>query len=78
MVSGYKFDTQTNEMIEFAKGNPQWPQAFYPVTANVTLNPGDFFVARCTYDTTNNPSNTYIGKEKTVLCCCKLNNTLVL
>jgi hypothetical protein len=50
-------------MIEFARGNPQWPQAFYPVTANVTLTPGDFFVARCTYNTTTNPDNTYIGKR---------------
>ena len=61
VITGYKYDTRTDELIEFAKGNPQWPQAFYPVTANVTLTPGDFFVARCTYNTDNNPSNTYIG-----------------
>jgi hypothetical protein len=37
-------------------------QAFYPVTANVTLTPGDFFVARCSYNTTTNPNPTFIGE----------------
>ena len=50
-------------MVEFARGNPQWPQAFYPVTNSVTLVPGDFFVARCTYNTTDNPNPTFIGTK---------------
>lgn len=61
VITGYKYDTQTNEIIEFARGNPQWPQSFYPVTSNLTLSPGDFFVGRCTYNTTDNPQVTYIG-----------------
>ena len=66
VITGYMYDTRKDEMVEFARGNPQWPQAFYPVTQNVTLTPGDFFVARCTYNTTNNPNPTFIGKLGTV------------
>jgi len=63
VISGYKYDTSANEMTEIARGNPQWPQAFFPVTKNLTLKPGDFLVARCTYNTTDNPLTTYIGND---------------
>ncbi|CAF1125696.1 unnamed protein product [Adineta ricciae] len=32
------------------KGNPQWPQAFYPLSAPVQIEKGDFFIGQCVYD----------------------------
>ena len=52
----------SREYTEIAKGNPQWPQAFYPIEKNVTVNPGDFLVARCTYNSTGTDKYTNIGE----------------
>ena len=52
VTTGYKYSPKTGEMTEFARGNPQWPQAFYPVTNNVTFEKGDYIVGRCSYNTT--------------------------
>ncbi len=51
------------EYIEIAKGNPQWPQAFYPTEKNVTVSPTDFLVARCTYNSTGVDHYTQIGER---------------
>ena len=29
-----------------AKGNPNWPQAFYPMDEQMVVNPGDSLAAR--------------------------------
>ncbi len=53
VLSGYKLD-ENDEFVEIGKGNPQWPQAFYPVqNKNITILPNDYVVARCTYSTMN-------------------------
>ena len=44
-----------------AKGNPNWPQAFYPMDKTMTVNPGEILVARCTYNTTGHHTPTRIG-----------------
>ena len=62
VITGYKYKPETKEYIEIARGNPQWPQSFYPIEHNVTINQGDFLVARCTYDTRGLDKTTHIGK----------------
>ena len=52
LVTGYKYNPLTDQMTEFARFNPQWPQVFYPVTNNVTFQQGDYILSRCTYNTT--------------------------
>ncbi|XP_053406046.1 peptidyl-glycine alpha-amidating monooxygenase-like isoform X2 [Mercenaria mercenaria] len=59
VISGYKVKDREYEMI--GKGNPQWPQAFYPVKNHVVINPGDILAARCTYNSTGRYRATEIG-----------------
>ena len=33
-----------------AKGNPNWPQAFYPMAREMVVNPGDILAARCSLE----------------------------
>ena len=46
-----------------AKGNPQWPQAFYPMEKEMIIAPGDTVAARCSYNTTGHDSPVKIGKK---------------
>ena len=68
LVTGYKYNPQTEEMIEFVRGDPQLPQAFYPVTNNVTFQQGDYIISRCTFNTTDTEDRQKIdmthGKNK--------------
>ncbi|XP_067667286.1 peptidyl-glycine alpha-amidating monooxygenase B-like [Haliotis asinina] len=58
VISGYLFN---DTWYEIGKGNPQWPQAFYPVNGSFTVNPGDRLAARCTFDSTGRNRVTNIG-----------------
>ncbi|XP_046373595.2 peptidyl-glycine alpha-amidating monooxygenase A-like isoform X2 [Haliotis rufescens] len=46
---------------EIGKGNPMWPQVFYPVQRNIVIKPGDKLVARCLFDSTDRNRSTYAG-----------------
>lgn len=48
--------------ILLGRGNPQWPQAFYPVATDVLIRPGDFLLLRCVYDAVGRRSETLIGE----------------
>jgi len=61
VISGYKVSKATGKVEEIAKGNPQWPQAFYPMTHVFDINNGDNLLARCTFDSTNRNRTTHIG-----------------
>jgi len=64
VISGYRFtvgDSGEPEWKEIAKGNPNWPQAFYPMKSQLVVNPGDILAARCTYNTTGHSTATRIG-----------------
>ena len=52
---------QNQTLVEMAKGNPQWPQAFYPMTYPIDIHPGDLVHARCTFDSTGRDRTTHIG-----------------
>ncbi|KAG0719757.1 Peptidyl-glycine alpha-amidating monooxygenase [Chionoecetes opilio] len=61
VITGYLFDTTKNEYKEIAKGNPQWPQAFYPMNKTYLAKPSDILHARCTWNSTQRARNTFIG-----------------
>ncbi|XP_040571967.1 peptidyl-glycine alpha-amidating monooxygenase B isoform X3 [Lepeophtheirus salmonis] len=63
VITGYKYSPEKNTFIEIARGNPQWPQTFYPIVNNVSLNSNDYLVARCTYNSTLKKKAVYIGAE---------------
>lgn len=54
---------QNSTLAEMARGNPQWPQAFYPLKRVIDINPGDYLHARCTYDSTGRNRTTRIGRN---------------
>ena len=41
VISGYQVNSTYNLI---GKGNPQWPQAFYPVENNVVIQKDDYLV----------------------------------
>ena len=45
----------------FAVGDPQKPQAFYPLNETITVNAGDTLFARCVYNSMSKSKVTYIG-----------------
>jgi len=61
VISGYRYSAEEKEWSFVAKGNPQWPQAFYPLKNEETVNPGEFLAARCSYNTTGHHENVKIG-----------------
>ena len=63
VIRGYKYTTQSQEFEEIAAGNPQWPQQFYPIKKEVTVNHGDYLVARCTFNNTVGDRDIHIGKQ---------------
>lgn len=58
VISGYQVNNTYNLI---GKGNPQWPQAFYPVENKVVIQRDDYLVGRCTYNSTGRNRTTYIG-----------------
>jgi len=64
VISGYRFspgEQGGRDWKMIAKGNPNWPQAFYPMNSELVVNPGDILAARCTYNTTEHSTPTKIG-----------------
>ncbi|XP_068214984.1 peptidyl-glycine alpha-amidating monooxygenase B-like isoform X3 [Palaemon carinicauda] len=61
VVTGYLYDPKTDEYTEIAKGNPHWPQAFYPMKQTHHVSVDDVLHARCTYNSTSRFTHTYIG-----------------
>ena len=46
VITGYKYEADSKKWTEIARGNPQWPQSFYPMKDPVTLKTGDMVAAR--------------------------------
>ncbi|TRY67348.1 hypothetical protein TCAL_12467 [Tigriopus californicus] len=61
VISGYIYSADSDSYTPIAKGNPQWPQAFYPMDQIHTVKSGEFLVAQCTYDTIGFNQSTRIG-----------------
>lgn len=56
-----KKDGISGEVTFFANGDPQKPQAFYPLDNVVTLNKGDTVFARCVYNSMDKDNAVNIG-----------------
>ncbi|KAL4228137.1 hypothetical protein ACF0H5_013572 [Mactra antiquata] len=68
VISGYKVN-RGGESTLIGKGNPQWPQAFYPVKERFEIRPGDLLAARCTYNSTGRFRETEIGSTSNDEMC---------
>ncbi|XP_078671776.1 peptidyl-glycine alpha-amidating monooxygenase B-like isoform X1 [Branchiostoma floridae x Branchiostoma belcheri] len=70
VVSGYVV-RDGHEWIELGRGNPQWPQAFYPM-ANIkdkVIWSTDIVAARCVFDAENKDVDTWIGSTSSDEMC---------
>lgn len=67
VISGYRI--RNNEWEQIAKGNPQWPQAFYPMTNIYSIQRGDTLAARCTFDGTGTDHAVHVGGAHTDEMC---------
>jgi len=61
VITGYTYNQANSSYHEIARGNPQWPQAFYPMAQVETVAPGEFLAARCTYNSMGHNITTRIG-----------------
>ncbi|KRZ63216.1 Peptidyl-glycine alpha-amidating monooxygenase A [Trichinella nativa] len=59
IITGYKY--RDNKWTLIGKGNPQWPQWFYPVKDKITITKGDTIAAQCIFDSTSRGNTTQIG-----------------
>ncbi|KAI8736085.1 alpha-amidating enzyme precursor 2, partial [Biomphalaria glabrata] len=50
VITGYQYNGTYHKI---GKGNPQWPQAFYPVKEVIEVKPGDALAVRCTYNSSS-------------------------
>jgi len=41
---------RNGEICQIVKGDPQWPQSFYPLSSPVQIQNGDYVVGQCVYD----------------------------
>jgi hypothetical protein len=51
------FRVRNDEWVQMAKGDPQWPQAFYPTDNVIDIKDGDTLLGSCTY---HNDGNKYV------------------
>ncbi|KAH9529947.1 hypothetical protein DERF_003798 [Dermatophagoides farinae] len=61
VVSGYRYSHNRKKWDLIAKGNPQWPQAFYPMDNAMEIDSQDIIAARCTYNSTTRNTLTLMG-----------------
>ncbi|CAF0855130.1 unnamed protein product [Adineta ricciae] len=48
------YRVRDKEITQIAKGDPQWPQSFYPLPSPITVEVGDYLVGQCVYDNNDN------------------------
>ena len=65
VITGYR--VRDGKISEIARGDPQKPQMFYPMTKPVVVENGDYIHARCTFNTTMEDRIIRIGN----LICVK-------
>ncbi|CAG0920970.1 unnamed protein product [Notodromas monacha] len=64
VITSYKYFPDTRKYELFAKGNPQWPQTFYPINPPYKISHGDIIAARCVYNSTTRDTQTINGRTR--------------
>ena len=44
------YRVRDGEILQIVKGDPQWPQSFYPLPSPIEIVKGDYVVGQCVYD----------------------------
>lgn len=55
------FYKHSDKWIMIGKRNPQWPQLFQPIEANLTISNDDLMAAICVYDSSMKKSVVRMG-----------------
>ncbi len=48
------YRVRDGKILQIVKGDPQWPQSFYPLPLPVEIEKGDYIVGQCVYDNNDN------------------------
>ncbi|PIK57312.1 putative peptidyl-glycine alpha-amidating monooxygenase B-like [Apostichopus japonicus] len=67
VITGFRI--RNNKWEEIAQGNPQWPQAFYPMDEIYQIQRGDVIATRCTFDGTRTDHEVHVGSKHTDEMC---------
>lgn len=59
VVSAYMFN---GTWFQLGKGNPHWPQAFWPIKENYAIRHLDGLASRCTYDSSDSDKEIPMGE----------------
>ncbi|XP_071965745.1 peptidyl-glycine alpha-amidating monooxygenase B-like [Antedon mediterranea] len=59
VITGYRIRNGHWQLL--GKGNPQWPQAFYPMDEEYEIKYGDMVAARCSFSAPNRDTYTQVG-----------------
>lgn len=69
VVSGYKYGSKSKTFSLLGKGNPQWPQAFFPMENIQIIRENDIMLARCTYNSSSKNEITVMGSASSDEMC---------
>ncbi|CAF2813402.1 unnamed protein product [Rotaria sp. Silwood2] len=62
------YRVRDGEISQIVKGDPQWPQSFYPLPSAVEIQKNDYIVGQCVYDNNDNQVVT-VGSTHTNEMC---------
>ena len=48
------YRVRDEEITQIAKGDPQWPQIFYPIASPIEIQNDDYLIGQCVYDNDDN------------------------
>jgi len=69
VTSTYKRDIETDEFIEIYRGNPNWPQSFYPMDNPIVVYPNQTVVIRCVFNSLSREHDTPKGRKDSEEMC---------
>ena len=62
--SAFKVEPETHNWTTLAIGDPQWPQAFYPIKPQIVeINDGNILVGSCVFNNEYNDNYVYMGDD---------------
>ncbi|CAF4387663.1 unnamed protein product [Rotaria socialis] len=62
------YRVRNGEISQIVKGDPQWPQSFYPLASPVDIQNNDYVIGQCIYDNTENRVVTVGSTHRDEMC----------
>ncbi|CAF4235914.1 unnamed protein product, partial [Rotaria magnacalcarata] len=62
------YRVRKGEISQIVKGDPQWPQSFYPLASPVDIQNNDYVIGQCVYDNTEDRVVTVGSTHRDEMC----------